>query len=202
MRNKFQSAAQLKKRINKNDDRAMVQLGAKYYTGENAPRDYKKAKYWYEKSAECNNYWADCNLGYIYYYGMINGEIDYQKAFNHYMKAVALGNRNAMYKIGDFYYEGILFEQDYKTALLWYEKALNETKRGDHNHANIAYRLARCHLYGHGTNKDILKAIDYLGQAEYRFYYEMIENNDEFAERTLGKVQKLLDEARKEIRKE
>lgn len=70
---------------------AMVRLGYRYQYGWGAPRDYQKARQWYERAAATGSANGMASLGYIYGFGQ-GVPADYQKARQWYDKAVAAGN--------------------------------------------------------------------------------------------------------------
>ena len=74
------------------DTQAQVRLGNMYYNGEGVPQDYKKAVYWYQKSAEqgCAN--AQCLLGGMYGVGRGIPQ-DYQRAYVWYSLGSAQGEK-------------------------------------------------------------------------------------------------------------
>ena len=103
-------------------------------------------------------------------------------------------NPNAMYKLGDMYYYGNHVKEDKDAAYYWYCEAL-ENFNGNDFVANIKYRLGLCYLYGHGTRKNELLALEYLQAAELEFF-RLIDDGDKFAELTLPKVKIELEKVR------
>jgi hypothetical protein len=185
------------------DVHAMRLIGTRYYIGKTGyPQDYGKAREWYEKAAEKDDSWALCNLGYIYAYGR-GVEADPEKAYGYFSKSASMDNPNAMYKIGDCYFNGEITRQDYKAAYYWYNRAYHFATQPmfmPEVYPNILYRLGSCKLYGHGDEANPLEALELLQQAEiYLYGLEFAENP--FAPETLGKVQRLIDEARSVLSK-
>jgi len=204
----------IKKLAMKGDGDAMLLLGSMYYSGEAGfvKQDFKKAAYWYEKSSKkgildsSNNINTDSltNLGYCYYYGRIS-KPDYKKAFFYYAKASILKHPNSMYKIGDMYRKGLYVEKNVSTAIYWYRKAMRYCPRdSDYILASVGLRLGRCYLYGEGTKKSLMKALNYLQLAERKFYKLAIDrpiaSNSIFVEEPLKIVHELLEVTRNEIK--
>ena len=55
-----------------------------YYTGEGAPKNYKKAFEWFKKSSEQGHAKVQYNLGTMYYNGKGTAK-NYQKAYTHFL---------------------------------------------------------------------------------------------------------------------
>jgi len=173
--------------------RAMLLLGCIYYTGKGVPQSYKEAVKWYEMAAEGLESYGLCNLGYCYYYGR-DIDVNMKRAYECFSLSAYMQNPNAMYKLGDMYYYGNHVKEDKNTAYFWYREALDNL-HGDDVEANINYRLGLCYLYGHGTCKNELLALEHLQAAELEFF-RLIEHGDSFAELTLPKVKKELEKVR------
>jgi hypothetical protein len=176
--------------------RAMLLLGSIYYTGKGVPQSYKEAVRWYEMAAEDLESYGLCNLGYCYYYGR-DIDVNFKRAYECFSLSAYMRNPNAMYKLGDMYYYGNHVREDKDAAYFWYREALDNL-RGDDVIANINYRLGLCYMYGHGTCKNELLALEHLHAAELEFF-RLIEDGDTFAELTLPKVKKELDKVRKAL---
>ena len=172
---------------------AMLLLGSIYYTGKGVPQSYKEAVKWYEMAAEGLESYGLCNLGYCYYYGR-DMDVNFKRAYDCFSLSAYMRNPNAMYKLGDMFYYGNHVKEDKNAAYYWYREALDNLD-GEDVIANINYRLGLCYLYGHGTFKNELLALEHLQAAELEFL-RLIEDGDTFAELTLPKVKKELDEVR------
>ena len=183
----------LKTLAKKGVNRAMLLLGIIYYTGKGVPQNYKEAVKWYEMAAEGLESYGLCNLGYCYYYGR-DIDVNFKRAYECFSLSAYMRNPNAMYKLGDMYYYGNYVKEDKDAAYFWYNEAL-ENLDGEDIIANIKYRLGLCYLYGHGTRKNELLALDHLQAAELEFFH-LIEDGDAFAELTLPKVKEELDKVR------
>lgn len=95
-------------------------LGSIYYLG----KDYKKAKYWLDKSAEQNNPDAQRFLGQIYYLGDSVPK-NYEKAKYWLEKSAEQGNVNAQYYLGMIYYNGEGVPKDYEKSKYWLNISCN-----------------------------------------------------------------------------
>jgi len=174
--------------------RAMLLLGCIYYTGKGVPQSYKEAVKWYEMAAEGLESYGLCNLGYCYYYGR-DLDVNMKRAYECFSLSAYMRNPNAMYKLGDMYYYGNHVKEDKDAAYYWYCEAL-ENLDGNDVVANINYRLGLCYLYGYGTRKNDLLALEHLQAAELEFF-RLIEDGDSFAELTLPRVKVELEKVRK-----
>ena len=92
----------------KNDPRAMMELGGHYYE----LREFDLALKYYDMAAALDYEAANECLGYIWYYGR-TGTKDYEKAFRYFSAAAKKGNIVARYKIADMYKNGYHVEKDY-----------------------------------------------------------------------------------------
>jgi len=190
----------LKELEEKNDNDALLTLGALHYTGFSNVilQDYKKAMEYYERAAESSELrdaWALNNLGYCYFYGRA-GEVNYKKAFSCFAHSAMCGNPNAMYKLGDMYYYGNYVEKDYNASFYWYRlaKAQKMDSEADYQGflaASIALRVGRAFLYGEGAEVDLIAALFELRTAETLFYKQVL-IGDENSVSQLPKTQELI----------
>lgn len=60
---------QIRSRALTGDLESQVQLGCKYYEGEDTPVDYKMAAYWFQRAARKGDRWAQYCLGTLYFCG-------------------------------------------------------------------------------------------------------------------------------------
>lgn len=135
--------------------------------GLGTQQDYEKAFYWFEKSAEQDNKFAQYSLANLYYYG--NGvEKNLEKAFGWYMKAAEQDQPYAAYSVAQMYSKGEFVEQDDKSAKEFYSQALSgflELERKDQVDDNLYYKLGTMYKNGLGTKVNMEKAIDYFKQS-------------------------------------
>jgi TPR repeat protein len=92
------------------------------YSGACTKRDYKQARFWYEKAATAGYSIAMNNLAAIYLHGR-GVKSDCKQAHYWNAKAASAGNAEAMFILGNHYQNGTGVEQDDAQARLWYEKA-------------------------------------------------------------------------------
>ncbi len=146
-------------------------LGMNFYTGKDSaadpgrdsaadifPRDYQKARYWFEKAAEQGHAHAQFLLGYMYYEGL-GVERDYQKTLYWLGRAAEGGDLEAQHTLGKMYFVGEGVERDYQKALYWFEKA---AQQGD---AIGQYNLGYMYYNGLGVDRDYKKAIEWFEKA-------------------------------------
>ncbi|EFC39629.1 predicted protein [Naegleria gruberi] len=138
------------------DSIAQNNLGAAYQNGTGVDIDYKKAVYWYEKSAEQNNSEAQFNLGYLYQEGLgvpKNIEI----ALQFFEKSANQNHVKAQNNLGVQY----LAIGDKSKALYWFKKA------SDNGYAKAQYNLGGFYARGDAVEKNPFTAFDwYLKSAE------------------------------------
>ncbi len=133
----------------------MFQIGWLYYSGKGVVRDYKKAFYWFKKSARQGDAVAQFALGLMYQEGKGVTQ-DYKKAFYWYEKLAKQGDLGAQAMLGELYYEGKGVTQDYKKAVYWIEKS---AKQGE---AMAQYDLGVIYYEGKGLTKDHKKAVYWI----------------------------------------
>ena len=186
----------LTKLAEENDGFAMRHLGNLYNGGRGVVQDHKKAIEWYEKASIALDTYAMCSLGYIYYYGRGDKQ-DYLKAYKYFSEAAFMKNVNAMYKLGDMYYYGKHVSENKDKAFFWYREAENQPCL-DYEESSIQYRLGLCYLHGHGVDKDLLEAYEYLSSAE-KGLIEQIQDGDTYgiARLILPQVSEVFETARK-----
>ena len=105
-------------------------LGRIYYDGRYVPKDYKKAFYWYSRSAEKSYFNSEYMLGEMYYYGQ-GVSRDYEKAIYWYNKVAIKGLHFAQLKIAKMYELGQGVPKDYIRAYAWYTILSNRSNIGE-----------------------------------------------------------------------
>ena len=97
-------------------------------TYHNKKENYKKAFYWFKKSAEQGNASAQVRLGDMYQQGQGVPQKrrwdpkNYKKAFYWFKKAAEQGDPTAQFRIGEMYKYGRGVSQNNKHALYWFKK--------------------------------------------------------------------------------
>lgn len=136
-----------------NDAVMQYNLACCYYNGKDgAPKNYNKAVYWFQKSADLGNDNAQGFLGWCYEFGYGVNQ-NYSFAVYWYQKSADQGNSNAYNNLGRCYYSGNGVEQDYKKAFYWYKKAADSGSAYGQNN------LGECYQYGAGTEQDYAEAV-------------------------------------------
>ena len=113
--------------------------------GEGTSQNYKKAREYFEQSAEAGNVEAQYMLGVMYEYGE-NTEQNYQKAIQLYRKAARHGYVKAQYVLGNMYKNGKGVKKDLSRAIRWYQTA------ADKGETNAQYQLGIIYLEGNDRN--------------------------------------------------
>jgi TPR repeat protein len=98
-------------------------LAQAYLLGSGIPKNYEKARYWYDRAAESGDKEAQNELGFMYYIG--NGvERNVAKATRYFREAARQGLPLAQYNMGIIYYTGNGVEQaDLIQAYAWFNLA-------------------------------------------------------------------------------
>lgn len=169
----------LKTAIDAGRTEAMITYGALYYNGRCVEQDFDEAVHWYREAANRGNPDAVSYMGYMYYYGRGNLEVDMEQAYQYFSKAALLGVPNAYYKCGDMFYYGKYVAKDPVTAFQLY-KTCYDMVRYDQPidcYPDVCRRLGTCFHKGIGTEKDLEKALDFLGEAKRLFQKRMDEGD-------------------------
>ena len=170
------------------DAAAQCSLGYWYETSE---KDMASAVYWYRKSAELGNMYAQCNLGLCYEFSKGVSK-DINEAVKWYRKSAEQGYVTAQYNLGNCYRKGEGVSKDYYEAVKWYRKAAEqgyadaqcslgywyETSEKDMVSAVYWYRksaelgnkyaqcnLGLCYEFSKGVSKDINEAVKWYRKA-------------------------------------
>jgi hypothetical protein len=139
---------------------AMNDLGYMYAWA--GPKNFEKARQYWEKAAAAGNTDAMCNLGYMFDHDDYGVARDPMEASQRYEKAAAAGNAEAVYRLGRLY-----FEEDYsehrmkggKEARRWYEQA---AVGGD---SRAMYALGEMYKEGLGGPQDYQQARQWYEKA-------------------------------------
>lgn len=112
----------LKKMAEDGDEDAQVELGSRYYSGKDAPKDYESARKWFELAAGKNNATAQNKLGNIFHEAK-GVEKDCDSAIEWYIKAAEQGNKFAQFNLGNCYLNDKSNEIDRKIAVSWIRRS-------------------------------------------------------------------------------
>ncbi len=118
---------------------------------------------WINKAATKKVASAEFLLGLFYKVGL-GTPIDLEKSFYWYKVAARHGYEQAYSHIGRFYRDGNFVVRNYKTALMWFNKALNSENQNVKGEA--LYDYGKMFLNGWGVQKNIMKAQEYLYQSK------------------------------------
>ena len=119
---------------------------------------YKKAFYWYRRSAKGGHAAGQYNLGYQYEYGL-GTERDIKQAVSWYGAAASQGYGAAENNLGHLYEVGDDLPQDYEKALYWYRRA------ADHGDSDGQCNTAIMYQFGYTGEPDYEKAASWLCQS-------------------------------------
>ena len=132
---------------------AADELGKIYYEGLIVPKDYKKAKLWYNTALLKGIPISAYMLGECAYYGY-GEDVDYEKAAKYYLQA-ASGYVNAIIRLGDMYIRGEYLPHDPAFAKKLYDHVISEEE----------WLYASYGMYS-DANDEVLKRLDNLEQSE------------------------------------
>lgn len=139
-------------------------IGKMHCYGLGTQQDYEKAFEWFLKSAEEGNRFAQYSLGNLYYYG--NGtDKELSQAFNWYMKSADQGQPYAAYAAAQMYNKGEYVSKNESQGQEYYKQALAgflELESKNQADDNLFYKMGTMYKNGLGTQKDMIKAIEYF----------------------------------------
>ena len=137
---------------NQDNDKALVMLGRLYHKG--IVKDYKKAKYYFNKAIQLKNVEALMRLGQLYI-----TKNKYSKGKFYYERAAEQGYIHAYYKIGMLYFYKKGVEQDYLKAKEYFDMA---AEQNDPKALNMIGYMYDCEI---GVKRDYDKAKEYFEKA-------------------------------------
>lgn len=110
-------------------------------------KEHELERKYLEMAADEGDYDADCELGYMWYYGQ-HGEVNYAKAYYYFKEGLKGDSENALYskyKIADMYRFGLYVEQDekkYQEMVCELLDEIGDPKTIDTPFPEVAYRVA------------------------------------------------------------
>jgi uncharacterized protein len=116
------STADLQKKATQGVADAQTNLGLLYYYGRDVPRDYTKAREWFEKAAAQGHADAQYNLGMLYDFEKGVPQ-NFATAKRWYEQAATQGHAGAQNNLGALYEFGHGVKQDSVRAFMWYNVA-------------------------------------------------------------------------------
>ncbi len=123
-------------------------------------KDIQNAVYWYRKSAEHGNAYAQVYLGSLYEKGH-GVPKDYQKALELYRKSAEQGEPYGQSALANMYYYGYGVTKDLQKAEALYRASAT---RGA---ASSAYHLGEMYYYGYGVEQDYKQAMQWYTDAAF-----------------------------------
>lgn len=105
------------------DVSSMIEAGSCYDSGVEIPKDYVKARAWYEKAAAKGSAEAMDHIGQLYLHGGYGIQQDYAKARLWFEKGAEAGGTDAMRSLADIYWHGYGVEKDSQTGNQWRDRA-------------------------------------------------------------------------------
>ncbi|MBO6117064.1 MAG: sel1 repeat family protein [Bacteroidales bacterium] len=116
----------LQQAADKNDDKAQLALGQRYFSGTDGYKtDKVQAAEWFARSANNGNVTAMLLLAKMYETGE-GIEKNNQSAFKYYFMAAREDDKEALYKTGKCYYYGNAVEKNTEKALFYLNKSASQ----------------------------------------------------------------------------
>jgi TPR repeat protein len=144
-----------RKRAEKGDVGAQIQLGHMYYFGDGAPQNYAEARAWCLKAAAFKVCEAQSILGRIYANGYGFGQ-DFEKAADWFRRAAGQESAADQCALGVLYAHGAGVAQDDIEAATWFKRAAFK----GNPYAQCAYGIL--HTYGAGVARDYSEAVKWF----------------------------------------
>ena len=136
-------------------------LGNMYQHGFGISENYNQAIYWYTKSAEQGDMFAQYNLGELNY-----TLENYQQAIYWLEKSAEQGSNSAQMSLGDIYYDG----ENYREAKYWY------TKTAKQGNFYAQYILGFMFHNGYGVPKNYKQAVYWYRKSAEQGYADAQNN--------------------------
>ena len=153
------------KAIEKDYDRAYLNLSIIYYYGNGCDKDPDKCFIYAKKAADLGNPTAMNNLGFYYENG-VGTPIDNDKAMEYYSKAAELKEGIACNNLGESYYNGVVTNKDLKKAFYWYQKG------AELGYPLSFYNVGYCLANGEGTAKNERLALRWFRKGAEKYNEE------------------------------
>lgn len=149
--------------------------------------NYKKAKYWFEKSAEQGHKFGEEHLASMYEHGY-GVDRDIEKALYWYTKAAEQQNSDAYFSIGRIYETGDDVEQNDKIAFENYLKVASIGSSGYSSTLKAMLKVAQMYEYGLGIEQSSSQAIKWYKKYLLFLEEDRIPCNDREKEKIRNKI--------------
>ena len=148
---------------NKGDTSSFLLKLGDLYNEENVyEKNYLKARYYYELSAQLNNSTALLYLGDFYYFGL-GVDKNFAIAKKYYEDSFRLNNQFAAINLGNLYLHGKGVKKDFNEAKKYFEISAKQ------NNSVAFLKLGDLYYYGDGVKQSYTKAFEYYKlSAEHR----------------------------------
>ena len=184
-----EEAIQKTKTLAKKEPFAQYNLGLMYYYGIGIEQNFKKAFYWFQKSAEQGEPLAQYKLAWMYDKGS-GVEKNFEKAFYWFQKSAEQGNVYAQNSLAVDYYYGSGIEQNFEKAFYWFQKS---AKQG---FALAQYHLGLMYVNGTGVRQNIEEAKKWLQRVADQGY-KIDRKLFKVANKETADIDKAVDEIKK-----
>lgn len=121
----IQKTIPLKIRAEQGDPEAQLELGTRYFKGQDVPQNHATAAAWFRKAAEQGNTKAQAILGNLLIRGQ-GVQKDAADAAKWFLKAAEQGHAGAQVYLAILSIKGAGVPQDFTEAMRWYDKAIEQ----------------------------------------------------------------------------
>jgi len=135
-----------------------LRLGNRYFVGDDVPKDYGLAVYWYRRAAAKGRPEAEVQLGKAYVAGL-GVPLDGAMAKDWFTKAANQGDADAMLNLGRLYERGLGVTGSETDALTWFRNAAEKGNATGQLLMGLAY------FQGTGTTVDLSEAALWMRKA-------------------------------------
>jgi uncharacterized protein len=162
---------EVRRRAEGGDAESQLELGVRYFAGDDLPQHFGEALKWYRRAADQGNVLAQNNLASMY----LNGQgvpVNPVEGARWLQKAAARGYPRAQLNLGILYTEGIGVGRNLPEALRWFQRA---AEQGD---ADGQRRLGEIYTQGQLVHPDLVEAYKWFNLAAAQGDKEAAEARD------------------------
>lgn len=159
---------------------AQARVGILYELGKGPSKDIQKALYWYQKAVEQNNIVGELSLASLYLHGKSISK-DAALGFKYIKMAADQNNKEAQHEMGNLYRKGIGTSQNYREALYWYRKAINNGMITSQSDVVAILKQFNC-----DSVSNIDSCVPVSDQMEFEWELEKAQHGDVLAQKSVA----------------
>jgi hypothetical protein len=145
------SLAELMVYVDAGNPIAENQLGWRYFTGRDVPKDELEAAKWFQKAADKDLVQGQTNLAYMYENGL-GVKRNHGEAAKWYLRAAHQGDPMAQLAIAKMYYNGLGVSLNLTESVKWFEKSANQGEPSAQINLGFMYEN------GYGVTRNLARA--------------------------------------------